>query len=105
MKRPLPLALLLLSFIVAACQDENPLSHGFSYTGVWETAGLEGVVCLFELEEVGDSLAGNFFLEYATGGLSDPAPLPGGGVAGEKSDFPVDFAGAMIDSSRIARIG
>lgn len=96
MKRRLPLGALAALLLLAGCQDENPLTKTFSFTGVWETSASEGSAFVFELREVGDSLAGNLYVEDAAGERGEPAPLLGGKIRGEKISFTFDFAGAEV---------
>ncbi|MFH1276846.1 MAG: hypothetical protein ABIK65_00480 [Candidatus Eisenbacteria bacterium] len=88
---------LLLAALFAGCQDENPLDETFTFTGLWETAALEGSSLLLEFEQRGDLLAGNIYLQDATGEIGDPIPIREGAVRGESVLFTYDFRGETVD--------
>ncbi|MBM3320165.1 MAG: hypothetical protein FJY73_05750 [Candidatus Eisenbacteria bacterium] len=86
---------------VAACGDEEILHRESFYTGLWRTQGFEGSSFLFELEQIGDSLAGSVYTEDAAGARSAPKAIREGTARGDVIRFTIDSEGEMYEGAPV----
>ncbi len=99
-RHPAILLLPLALFLSSCGEDENELTRSSLFTGLWRMETPEPLVevVLIELDQDGNNLEGNLYIEQL-GDLSEAIPLIDGSVSGGTASFDIDVTDLPEDDA------